>query len=32
MTGSRMKVEDLQKEVMKMFVKNKIVNSEVGDE
>lgn len=30
--SSRMKVEDLQKEVMKVFVKNKIVNSEVGDE
>lgn len=30
--SSRMKVEDLQKEVMKVFVNNKIVNSEVGDE
>ncbi len=30
--SSRMKVEDLQKEVMKVFIKNKIVNSEVGDE
>ena len=30
--SSRMKVEDLQKEVMKVFVDNKIVNSEVEDE
>lgn len=30
--SSRMKVEDLQKEVMKVFINNKIVNSEVKDE
>lgn len=30
--NSRMKIEDLQKEVMKVFLKNKIVNSEVKEE
>ena len=29
--SSRMKVEDLQKEVMKIFIKNQIVNTEVED-
>ena len=29
--SSRMKVEDLQKEVMKVFIKNQIVNTEVED-
>ena len=30
--SSRMKVEDLQKEAMKVFIKNKIVKSETKDE
>lgn len=30
--SSRMKVEDLQKEAMKVFISNKIVNSEIEDE